>query len=236
MTIHPAQQGSLSWMLARSGIPTASEFDALLTPEFKIRTGDMPKTYLARKLAEAWVGGPLPGAGVWDMDQGKILEEEAIPFYSLEYQEEIQQVGLCLTDDGRVGCSPDGLIGNDCGIEIKCPAVHTHVGYLLTGNVPKEYLAQVHGAMYVTGRPSWKFMSYCRKLPALLIHVDRDEEIIETINLAIQEFLARFDFGMQRLIDLNGGNRPKRRPIISSDERPKFSWETATPEQCDVIP
>jgi Na+/alanine symporter len=59
MKIHEAGQGSVEWMQARSGIPTASEFDALVTPKWKVKTGDGPKTYLAKKLAEWWLGGPL---------------------------------------------------------------------------------------------------------------------------------------------------------------------------------
>lgn len=213
MKIHPAQQNSLEWLIARAGIPTASEWDALLTPEFTIRKGEMPKSYLARKVAEAWTGGPLPGFNILDMDFGKILEEEAAPWYTLETGETIQRVGLITTDDGKVGCSPDGLIGDDCGIEIKCPAMHTHVGYLLKNEVPKDYVVQVHGAMFVTERPRWKFLSYCRHFPALILEVERDDEIQEHIAEALALFLAQFESAMARLTDLNGGPPRKRQTI-----------------------
>jgi len=154
----PMEQGSVSWMQARAGIPTASEFDSLVTPEFKVRTGEMPKTYVAKKLAEAWLGGPLLTFNTFDMDAGQILEEEAIPWWELEFGQTVQRVGLVTTDDGRVGCSPDGLLEN-CGLEIKCPKPETHVGYLLKGDLPKDYRAQVHGGMYVTGYPQWNFLS-----------------------------------------------------------------------------
>ena len=57
MIISKHPQGSIEWMQARAGIPTASEFDNLVTPKWEVRTGQMPKTYLARKLAEWWQGG-----------------------------------------------------------------------------------------------------------------------------------------------------------------------------------
>jgi hypothetical protein len=225
------EQHSAEWMIARSGIPTASEFDSLVTPDFKIRTGDMPKTYLAKKLAEAWQGGPLAGFNVFDMEQGQILEDEAKPWYELEFGEKIQSVGFVTTDDGRVGCSPDGLIGDDGGIEIKCPAAHTHIGYILKGELPKDYAAQVHGSMYVTGRPWWKFLSYRRHFPPLMLTIFRDEEIIEKIDEAVKEFLACFDSAMARLIEKNGG--PPHRSSIPSTPKPS---NPETEDNFDLIP
>lgn len=209
MIISPHAQGSVDWSIARSGIPTASEFDNLVTPEFKIRTGEMPKTYLAKKIAEAWTGGPIASLNTFDMDQGKVLEEEALPFYELETSTPVNRVGLITTDDGRMGCSPDGLIGEHSGIEIKCPAVHTHIGYLLNGTLPKEYAAQVHGSMMITGRKQWKFLSYCRRFPALMLTIERDEEIQATLREALNKFFAAFDEAWARLVEMNGGP-PKR--------------------------
>jgi hypothetical protein len=207
-TLNVAQR-SVEWMQARAGIPTASEFDQLVTPEFKIRTGEMRKSYLAKKLAEAWLGGPLPQFNSFDMDQGNILEEEAIPWYELEFGTTIERVGLLTTDDGRIGCSPDGLL-KDGGIEIKCPLVQTHIGYLLAGELPKQYAAQVHGSMFVSGLPRWTFISYHRKLPALHLIIERDSAIDSAIQKALAEFLADFDASMKQLEELNGG--PPRRP------------------------
>lgn len=205
-------QGSVEWMLARAGIPTASEFDNLLTPEFKPRTGETPRSYLAKKVAEAWQGGPLVQFNTFDMEQGHILEHEAVPWYEFEFSEPVRRVAFATTDDGRTGCSPDGLIGEDGGIEIKCPQVHTHVGYLLKGGVPKDYLAQVHGAMFVTGRAWWKFLSYRRHFPPLLVLVERDDKIQEAISEALASFRADFDRAMAHLIDLNGGPPKRRQP------------------------
>lgn len=205
MRISPHPQQSVEWMVERAGIVTCSELDQIVTPEFKARTGQMVETYLAKKVAERWTGGPLASLNVFDVEQGQILEEQAVPWYELEFSEIIQRVGLLTTDDGKIGCSPDGLIGEDCGIEIKCPAIHTHVRYLLDGEVPKDYLAQIHGAMLVTGRPMWKFLSYHRRLPALVKAVERDEKIQRRLADAIGAFNARLDEAFERMCDLNGG-------------------------------
>jgi len=194
------KQGTEEWLRARAGIPTASEFDALITPEFVARKGQMPHTYLCKKLAEHWQGGPLPSfAPFGAMEQGQILEQEAVPWYELEFGTTINRVGFITTDDGRVGCSPDGLLGDDGGIEIKCPFADTHVRYLLAGEVPKDYTAQVHGSLYVTGRKWWKFVSYRRHFPALIVTVERDEEIMGKIGEALDEFLVRFQEGLELL-------------------------------------
>lgn len=214
MKINPSEQGSLDWMLARCGIPTASEFDQLVTPKWEIRKGEMPKTYLARKLAEKWIGGPLPGFGSIDMEFGQILEQEAIPWLELEHGITVQRVGFCTTDDGKIGCSPDGLIGDDCGLEVKCPNPHTHVKYLLAGKLPDEYAAQVHGGMLVTGRPRWRFISYHRHLPALDITVERDDVCGSALYEALEAFNDAFDAGWDHLCEINGGPPAKPTPKV----------------------
>lgn len=202
--IHEVEQGSPEWFKVRAGIPTASEFDSLLTPLWKPRTGEGVQTYLAKKLAERWLGRPLSTATAWPMEQGSILEEEAIPFYEMMHDVEIRRVGFITTADGRAGCSPDGLIGDDCGIEIKSPQPHTHAGYLLAGELPKEYAAQVHGSMYVTGASQWRFMSYCRLFPPLILTVERDETIIDAIHQAVTAFCDRLDAGFLKLQAMKG--------------------------------
>lgn len=193
MKIIDCKQGSGQWLAARAGVITASEFDSLMTPLWKKKTGETPQTYIVRKVAEACMGIPLTDPSAWVMDQGVILESEAIPWLEFTHSLSVQRVGFVTSDDGRIGCSPDGLIGDDGGIEIKCPQPTAHVKYLLAGSVPPDYLAQVHGSMYVTGRRWWKFLSYSRQFPPVLVHVDRDDEIIGKIDAVIQESLADFE-------------------------------------------
>lgn len=214
-------QGSVDWMLARSGIPTASEFDQLVTPLGEPRKGEMPKSYLAAKLAEWWQGGPLLGFNQFDVEQGQILENEAKPWYELQTGQDIQAVGFVTTDDGKVGCSPDGLLDNG-GIEIKCPRAETHVAYLLEGTLPKAYIAQVQGSLWITGFQSWRFLCYRRRFPNLLLTVERDEKFQAALTDALGQFLERFEAGKKRLCDINGGpptrSAPVSKPTSDSDE------------------
>lgn len=234
MIIHDVAQGSVEWGRIRAGLPTASEFDRLVTPKFKVRSGEMVQTYLASKLAEWWLGGPMISACVWDMDQGKILEEEARPWLSLELNREIHQVGFVTTDDGKVGCSPDGLIstgltliqgGHDYsdGVEIKCPQPTAHVKALITGEVPDEYLAQVHGGMFVTGCDSWKFVSYRRGFPKLVLTVRRDATIQSALHAALDGFLFKLEAAKEHLLDLNGG--PPKHSRFDTQQPTEFQSE-----------
>lgn len=201
MRILDCQQGDNEWLAARVGRVTASEMHNLVTPKFKIKTGDGPTTYLYRKLAEAYRGCPLPGFSSWATEQGQELEDEARKWYAFEFgdQEKIRNYGFIEHDDGRCGCSPDALLGDDGGLELKCPEPPNHVRYLIDGELPEDYAAQVHMSLYVTGRHWWKFVSYRRKFPEFVLKVERDEKICAVIAEALASFYSRFDAAMQKL-------------------------------------
>jgi len=203
-------QHSPEWFEVRAGIPTASEFDSIITPLWKPRTGDGVDTYLARKLAERWLGRPITAFSGGSMEQGTIKEEEASPAYQFLTGEQIKYIGFVTTADKKIGCSPDGLLDGG-GIEIKCPEAHTHCRYLLNGGLPKDYAAQVHGSMLVTGAGWWRFMSYCRGFPPLILTVDREETIIASLREAIDSFNEKLDVAYARIVELNGGENKRSR-------------------------
>lgn len=216
-------QGTNDWLDAHIGIPTASEFKNLITDKWQIRawSTDMPNTYLHRKLAEVWHGGLFDSGGGFATKQGNILEEKAIPRYALDYGDgiKVERVGFVTTDDGRIGCSPDLICGDDGGAEIKCPELKTHISYLLDGILPPEYAHQVHGSMLVTGRQWWDFYSYrLGTFPKFYIRVERDEDKQETLGDALHDFLERFDYDMARLIEINGGPPKKKERMIFADD------------------
>lgn len=229
MIISPHAQHTPEWLQARLGVVTASEADNLLTPELKPKTGEAVTTYLAKKLAEWWTGTIETDVQSFWMQQGNILEEQAIPFYEFSTGETIQRVGLITTDDGTCGASPDGLLGEDGGIELKCPKSETHVRYLLAGVLPKDYRPQVHFSMYVTGRKWWKFMSYRRGMPEFILTVQRDDGAWSNVQLAVLNFLTQFKAGKERLMELNGGP-PKR---LQTKPAPVVKAES---EYLDIIP
>ncbi|MES2366987.1 MAG: lambda exonuclease family protein [Pseudomonadota bacterium] len=222
MKIIQCEQGSVEWLEKRAGIPTASEFGSLVTPTGEIRKGEMPKTYLAQKLAEKW-GGPLPGFNSFATEQGQILEAEARNNLAFVMGRPIQKVGFITTDDGSAGCSPDGMISGigprpDAGLELKCPEATQAVKYLLAGVVPQDYTAQVQGSLYVTGLQKWYFVSYRRHYPDLIVQVEPDEEFQANLAEALEAFNEHLALAWERLVELNQGPPPRRIPMTFSDE------------------
>lgn len=187
----------------------------------------MPLSYCYRKLAEKWLGSTVAGFQSIDMEVGQVLESEAIPMLEIVRGVNIDRVGLVLTDDESFGASPDGIIEGKQGVEIKCCRPDTHVKYLLGGTVPEEHLLQVHGGMHATGFSSWIFMSYCRRLPPLIVVVWRDEEIQEKIAEALSDFNDVFKSNWERLLEINGG--PPHRSTFQSQPQPGF-----VPTETDV--
>lgn len=194
-------QGEADWMLARLGKVTASEMHNLLTPTLQLKKDkEKVSKYLYMKLAEAHRMKPLPGFSSWTTDRGEELEMDARKWYKLRNEtHKLRTVGFIEHDDGRCGCSPDSLINEDGGLELKCPEPTNHVKYLVEGKLPDDYAAQVHMSLYVTGRAWWRFMSYASGFPKFVLTVQRDEKICATIAEALAGFYKRFDEAMAKL-------------------------------------
>ncbi len=199
MKITSDTQGSEAWFASRCGVVTASECDAIVTPTWQPTKGQGRQTYLLTKVAEAEMGVRRLAGGSWSTEQGQVKEGSAAGWYEFTQNATVRHVGFCLSDDGRTGCSPDGLVGEDGGLEVKSPEAHTHLGYLLDGGVPRQYLPQVHFSLYVTGRKWWHFLSYHPFLPKLLVRVERDETIIAAIDAALKPFLSDYDAAVARV-------------------------------------
>jgi len=180
----PHEQGSEEWFAARVGIPTASCFKDIITSQGKKSAsfGRYANTLVAAKLMGR---APETFQNEW-MARGTELEPQARAFYEFERDVTVTEVGLCLLDDGSAGASPDGLT-DTYGLEIKCPAPHTHVDYLSKSKVPSEYIAQVQGCMWICERDAWDFLSFHPDMPPLLVRVNRDDEFIKTLSGLIVE-------------------------------------------------
>jgi len=190
MKYHPhIEQGTREWLRLHLARVTASTLHHLITPgTWKLREGEAFRAFVYRKAAEKWRNCPILDYAPWTSEHRLLKEEAAIAFAARTYGYQITKSGFCETDDGLCGCSPDGLIGDRSGIEMKCPEPTNHVRYLCEAQVPRDYLTQVHGALYVTGRPEWVFYSYARGFPPLHLVVPRDETIIRQIDAAVKTF------------------------------------------------
>lgn len=176
------EQGSEEWFRSRLGVATASCFNQIMTTKQLKRSSS---DYIYLLAAEAVSGEPQEQEfSNRHTERGKIYEPEAISWYELTHDCDVEQVGLCLMHEGsRIGFSPDGLVGNVGGVEIKCPELKTHLKYKRAGVVPDEYLHQIYGCMYVSGRSWWDFISYHKDSTPLVVRTTvADENYIKWAN------------------------------------------------------
>jgi putative phage-type endonuclease len=186
-------QGSPEWLQARLGHVTASRFKDVLA---KVKSGEAAsrRNYrvelavqrLTGQIAESYTNGA--------MQWGTQTEPDAREAYSFATDSQVEQCGFLHHPDLKwVGCSVDGLVGDEGGIEVKCPfqsAVHVDT---LLGGVPPEHIPQIQGAMWVTGRKWWDFVSFDPRMPTncqlFIKRVYRDEPYIQELASAVAQFL-----------------------------------------------
>ena len=213
------EQGGQEWLAAHVGIPTASAFDKILTPRTRKPSSSADK-YLREKLAEWLTGRTLDESIGQFMQRGNVMEAEAVAFYELTRSVQTEKVGFCLRDDRLVGCSPDRLVGEDGLLEIKCPALTTHIGYLLTDSGLDDYACQTQGQLWITGRAWVDVVAYNPELPPAVVRYARDEAFIAALAANVNAFVSRLAEGRQHLLAL--GCVP-REPLSAEDMTPKIS-------------
>ncbi len=199
MRILRVEQGSVEWQMARLGIPTASKFDEIITPK-TMKLSSSASKYSHALIAERWLGLPTEGGSSGYAQRGKLVEERARSYYELKRDVDVETVGFICRDDYRVGCSPDGLVGEDGLLEIKVPKVENHVGYLLD-EYGIGYHAQVQGQLWITGRKWVDTLSYHPDMPPALVRIARDEAFITALSVAVDQFLATMDKDIRRLVE-----------------------------------
>lgn len=198
MILHTAPQGSPEWHAARAGVITASMFSTCRQKlksgpskgEFAAAAGD----YAFRLAVERISGQPLDeGFETWAMRRGHELEPAARLEHELAIGVVVQPAGFVTTDDNLFGASADGLIGEDGGAEYKCLVDPSRLRrVLMTGDI-SEFMDQIQGGMWITGRRYWDFCLYCPALERIglqLWHrrVDRDDSYIDQMEMDLIAF------------------------------------------------
>ena len=189
MIILNHEQGTDEWHAARLGIPSASMFAKLITGTGKPSAS--ADAYINTLGAERVTGKSTPYFVSEAMNIGTKREPQARLDYEFITGNQVTQVGFILDDSKEFGCSPDGLVGKDGGLEIKCPQQDTQFGYHRNKQSGvKKYYQQIQGCMMVTGAKWWDFFSYHPNMPHVLVRVKRDEEFIiklrEQVLIAVQ--------------------------------------------------
>lgn len=205
MKIIDVKQGTPEWVRARLGIPTVSRFKNIITPAYlKPCEGKTKNGYMAELLVE-WLFGqpykPERGDSSGFMARGKDMEQEAVDWYQLDRNIEVQRVGFIALDDGSAGCSPDFLVGDDGGGEIKCLGAKAHVMALL-GLQVDDYRLQVQGNLWISERHWWDRIFYHPTLPSIVQRVERDEDVIQKLADGVEEFNADLEAAKAQLLDM----------------------------------
>lgn len=191
------QQRSDEWYAARLGKATASRFSDVMAAT---KSGYEPaarKNYrselvlerLTGKKADSWTSPAMQ----WGIDNEPMARNN----YMFETGNDVIEEFFVEHPILKAGCSPDGYVGDDGLIEIKCPNSATHIETLRTKELPYKYEAQVQGQMWLTGRKWCDFVSFDPRMPdnaqMITIHVERDEEYIQNLEHAIERFLREVD-------------------------------------------
>ena len=199
-------QGSPEWFSARLGKATASKITDILAT---LKTGEAAsrKNYRVELVCERLTGLKAEGYTNSHMERGTALEPIARALYEFKQDVVVDEIGFVIHPDMEMsGASPDGLIGKDGLVEIKCPTAGNHVDTILSGKSPSKYYAQMQWQMACTNRLWCDFVSYCPevgdKLALFVTRVHRDDAWIVETEMAVSKFLIEVSELTQQLKDL----------------------------------
>lgn len=185
-------QGTQAWREDKCGCVSASCFaDVLAKGQGKTRAA-----YMRRVVAERLTGKPIETFRNGHTDRGTEQEPLAKMAYEARFGEPVLNVGFIRHQKHpRVGCSPDGLVGVDGGVECKSVIATTQLDTWLGGDFPTEHRAQIQGNLWVTGREWWDFVSFCPDYVAERAHlrlyrfrIYRDEAYIANLEREVLAF------------------------------------------------
>ncbi len=192
MKVFDCAQGSEEWFKIKCGIPSASEFDKIVT--IKGEPSKQREKYLLQLAGERVSKIPEETYTNGIMEKAKLCEDEARKYYEFAKRVKVSQVGFILQEKPGYGCSPDGMVGKPGLFETKCPLRSTHVKYLLTPTLlVTDYFQQCQGQLLVTGRDWVDLMSYSPGIKPLIIRVKRDNGFLGKLRKELGLFCAELD-------------------------------------------
>jgi hypothetical protein len=195
MEIINCEQNSPEWLRARAGIPTASMFATVLAKG----EGKTRRTYMMKLAGEIITGDPMDSFSNEHTERGHEQEPDARDLYAFQTGATLDRVGFI--KDGRKGCSPDSLIGEDGGAEIKTRLAHLQAELLCKGEVPTTHKAQIQGTLWISRRKWWDFVSYCPKMPLFVSRVERDDPYIQKLATEVDAFNRELDAVVAQIRD-----------------------------------
>ena len=198
MIIYDHPQGSAEWLASRAGVITASKF---VEARKRLKSGpkkggftEAAEDYAFRVAVERISGAPLDeGFSTWAMKRGNELEPEARAWVEVKLGIFVDTAGFVTTDDEKFGASADGFIDKDGGLEIKCLVDPGRIRNVILSDDISEFMDQIQGGMWLTGRKWWQFALFCPALEKVGLQlytkrVDRDDDYINEMELDLLEF------------------------------------------------
>jgi putative phage-type endonuclease len=191
------EQGTPEWHDARRGLVTASVVGKLLTPTLKVADNDTSRALTTTLAAERITGFTEETPMNSDMWRGVELEPYARDAYS-KHHAPATEVGFMVRDEGglKLGYSPDGLVGDDGLLEVKCPRAKGHLNTILADAVPPYYMAQLQAGLLVSGRDWIDYVSYVGGMPLYVKRVYPDPQW----NGAITAAVVAFEIAAERIV------------------------------------
>ena len=186
------EQRSKEWFGLRKGVLTTSNFKDIITPTGKLSS--KRHGLLGKLLADYFNFDLGPEVNTYWMQRGTELEPEARIAYRTMENVEVREVGFVFKNlNENVGGSPDGLIGDDGIVEIKCPAPFTYLTWLYKALkdevIPDEHIPQLQGLLWVCERKWIDFFSYLPDAPRLLLRVEADPKFQDAFDQHVPLFL-----------------------------------------------
>lgn len=202
------EQGSADWHAMRLGKVTASRVADVIA-KTKTGWGAGRANYMAQLVAERLTGNVADSFTNAAMQRGTETEPQARFAYEFRTDAVVEQIAFVPHPAIEMsGASPDGLVGTEGLVEIKCPNTATHIETLRTGKIAEKYVTQMMWQMACTGRQWCDFVSFDPRMPesmALWIHrVERDDELVAYLEKHVTEFLAELDTTVAELERLYG--------------------------------
>jgi putative phage-type endonuclease len=196
-------QGSPEWFAERCGKVTASRVADVVA---KIAKGYAASraNYAAELIVERLTQSKTPGYTNAAMQHGIDTEPQARAAYEFYSDVTVEQVGFIPHPSiAMAGASPDGLVGTDGLVEIKCPSTATHIETLLGSVIAGNYLKQMQWQMACTGRLWCDFVSFDPRMPEsmsiFIKRVPRDASLIAELEREVSQFLSEIEATIAKL-------------------------------------
>lgn len=190
-------QQNEAWFQDRLGYATASCFKLILAKG----SGKTRQGYLERVVMERLTGERSAGFSSYHTERGTEQEPLAKLAYEAETGNIVQEVGFIRHESLMAGCSPDGLIDEDGGMEIKSVIPSVQRKTVQKGGYPTCHKAQIQGNLWITGREYWDFVSYSPECDygLYIFRVERDEGYIANLEAKVRGFLEEVDYLLEGL-------------------------------------